>query len=517
MKTKITLKPIIMIVAFCLIESANAQIGEIDPSFSSDGIVNIDIASGWQQGYGIAIQPDGKIVLAGNHDNGTDSDGLVCRLNADGSLDNSFSGDGTALIDLSGESIEIRDVVIQADNKIVFCGSGYLGPDSEFIIGRLNADGTMDNTFDADGVAAIDITGFGSLDMAFSLAHQSDGKIVATGAYDYGAGIDMCVVRLNTNGSLDNSFATNGILPVDAGSDAVGWGIGIQPDGKIVISGTIYLADDDFVVARINTDGTLDASFDSDGLAFTDISGSDDEGWYMTLQTDGKIVVAGNSNNGPDIDFSIVRYNTDGSLDNTFDFDGRLSHDLGASDDFAYRIIQEPDGKLIAVGVRYTFTGWSIALTRYNTDGSIDITWGASGEVITFIADGCDAHSLAFQPDGKVVAVGTVYNAGIGDYDLVAVRYLAQLDAGILIPEPASGLSAQPNPFTDVTKIRFDKALINGSIVVTDISGRVVKTIHGVSGNFYPFFSDDLGDGVYFATVSDEGCEEGTLKLVVGE
>ncbi len=198
----------------------------------------------------------------------------------------------------------------------------------------------MDNSFDGDGKQTTDFNG--SDDIANSLAIQTDGKIVVAGqAYNPNTdNTDFALARYNSNGSLDNSFDGDGKLTgfYLAGNTRF-TAIAIQTDGKIVVAGQAFnpnTGNYDFALARYNSNGSLDNSFDGDGKLTTDFIGSDDYAYSLAIQTDGKIVVAGqtyNPNTG-NYDFALARYNSNGSLDNSFDGDGKLTTDFFGSDDY---------------------------------------------------------------------------------------------------------------------------------------------------------------------------------------
>ena len=211
---------------------------------------------------------------------------------------------------------------------------------------RYNSDGSLDTGFDTDGKVSTDI-GSWSQDFAFSVAIQTDGKLVAIG----GNSGDIALVRYNTDGSLDGTFGTGGIVTTDinSGSNDLAYSVAIQPDGKIVvggISGTV--GSYDFVVVRYNSDGSLDTSFDTDGKVTTDLgSGGNDYGRFVAVQSDGKIVVTGDAGD----DFGAVRYNSNGSLDGSFGTGGIVVTDVGVnSTDNGNSGALQSDGKILVVG-----------------------------------------------------------------------------------------------------------------------------------------------------------------------
>jgi len=330
--------------------------GSLDSSFDSDGKVTTTIGSN-AEAYSVAIQSDGKIVVAGNTNIGGRDTIAVARYNTDGSLDSSFDSDGKVTTTI-GEADYATSVVVQSDGKIVVAGSSATGGNSDFALIRYNSDGSLDSSFDPA------ITPIGSsTDEAYSVAIQSNGKIVVAG-YSSGIGSDreIAVLRYNTDGSLDSSFDSDGKVTTTIGSDDLAKSVAIQSDGKIVVAGSSATGENsDFALIRYNSDGSLDSSFDP---AITPIGSSSDFGNSVAIQSDGKIVVAGSSDNGAQRVFAVARYNTDGSLDSSFDSDGKVTTAIG-SGDFAFSAAIQSDGKIVVVGSSNNGSNDDFAILRY--------------------------------------------------------------------------------------------------------------------------------------------------------
>jgi uncharacterized delta-60 repeat protein len=231
------------------------------------------------------------------------------------------------------------------------------------------------------------------------------------------------------DGDLDTTFGTGGIATTHLGSlYDYGESVALQSDGKIVTAGYFYNGTDyDFALVRYNNDGTLDTSFSGDGIVTTDIGNLGDFATSIAIQSDGKIIVAGNSLTSGNYKFALVRYNTDGTLDTSFSGDGKVTTALGVSDDRFYSIGLQSDGKIVAAGSSYDDTGsiFDFALVRYNTDGTSDSSFSGDGKVITAISGLEDsATSVVLQSDGKIVAAGYSYNVDTS-IDFTLVRYVA--------------------------------------------------------------------------------------------
>jgi uncharacterized delta-60 repeat protein len=342
----------------------------------------------------------------------------LARYNRAGSLDTSF-GVGGKVTTAIGSSSHASGVAVQADGKIVAAG-GATGAStgSAFAVTRYNADGSPDTSFGGDGQVT---TTIGSSAGASDLVLQPDGKIVLAGSAQEG----FALARYNPDGSLDPSFGGDGTVTTPIGAAT---SLALQPDGKLVaagVSGSGTGSNRDFALARYNTDGSLDTSFDGDGTVTTAIGSGEDHASALALQPDGKIVAAGWTDNG-NYDFALVRYNPNGSLDPSFGAGGKVTTALGPNHDLIDALVRQPDGTLVAGGLSESLsTNDTFTVARYQADGSLDSGFGAGGSLRT---RGGSPTALAVQPDGKLVAAGWVIGSsdGSNDYlDFALVRYLS--------------------------------------------------------------------------------------------
>jgi uncharacterized delta-60 repeat protein len=413
------------------------------PDFSTlpPGIVTTPIGSSRDDAHGIALQTDGKILVVGRSYNGSDYDFAIVRYNADGSLDNSFSSDGKLTTEIGSSNDYANSVTVQADGKILVAGQSYSGssgsglvlagfggntPNWDMALVRYNADGSLDGTFSGDGKLAT--TFGGNSDFGRSVAVQTDGKILVAGSTGSSDG-NFALVRYAVDGSFDTGFGAGGGVVTDIGTGSIddGNSLVVQADGKILVAGSSASGgNDDFALVRYNANGSLDTSFSGDGKLLTAIGSGSDLGVSLALQSDGRILVAGRSNNGSDDDFAVVRYNADGSLDTSFGGDGTVTTAVGGGNDLASSLALQMDGKILAAGSSWNGSAYDVALVRYNTDGSLDSGFSGDGILTTAVSVADDyGYSIVVQADGKIVVAGQSYKTSspYSDSDFAVIRY----------------------------------------------------------------------------------------------
>jgi len=430
-------KQLLLLAFVALGLSAHGQNpGTLDLSF--------DPGTGAEGSWGIvwttAIQPDGKVIIGGNF---TYFDGTamncIARLNADGTLDGSFPNVGT------GESSGVFTTAIQPDGKIIIGGAfiSYDGTASNNIA-RLNADGTLDDSF---------TVGTGANDYVLTTSVQPDGKIIIGGDFtSYNGMARNGITRLNADGTLDGSFT------VGTGANNTVRTTTVQPDGKIIIGGefTHYDGTARSGIARLNSDGSLDGSFT--------VGTGADLIYASAIQPDGKILIGGEfwSYNGTPRDY-IARLNADGTLDGSFPTGG-----WGASS--AVRAIAvQPDGRII-IGGSFSYYNGTLRdkIARLNADGSVD------GSFIVGTGANSSVNTIAIQPDGRII-----FGGSFTYYDGTAINRIARLHGDVSVGVdgvPSSGFTIFPNPSSGLYILALGEASGTVQITVTDITGREVYT-----------------------------------------
>jgi uncharacterized delta-60 repeat protein len=251
------------------------------------------------------------------------------------------------------------------------------------------------------------------VDAANAVAIQTDGKLVAAGSSNSGDfRFKFALARYNPDGTLDTTFGGDGKVTTRFATTSFGeaFGVAIQDDGKIVAVGSSYLTHAKFALARYNPNGTLDTSFGGDGKVTTAFAArSDAEAFGVAIQDDGKIVAAGDSFLQDRSKFALARYNPNGTLDTTFGGDGKVTTRFATRGDAeAFGVAIQDDGKIVAGGDSIVSHG-KFALARYNLNGTLDATFDGDGKVTTAFATRSDAEAsgVALQDDGKIVVGGS--------------------------------------------------------------------------------------------------------------
>jgi uncharacterized delta-60 repeat protein len=384
----------------------------LDASFGNGGVAT---AGPGGEIKAIALQSDGRIVAAiGN---------ALARYNADGSLDTSFGTNGSVVSVLGADgNNQIFDVLVQPDGRIVAAGKartvGASSLGDDFAAARLNADGSRDAGF--NGGQELQVDWIGGPDRATRVLLQSDGRIVLAGfatttltstTDDTG----FAVARLNADGTLDSDFGSGGRAAAEIGSIDFGYAAALQSDGKIVVAGRVSYSrgdESDVGVVRFNADGKLDTGFGSNGTRTFDLSANWDEATAITVQPDGKLVLAVAYSDVGNFAFGVLRLTTAGERDASFGTDGFVLRHIGSGNDSPNAIVLQADGRIVLAGHAVNAaTSFDVALARFNANGTTDGSFGTGGAHVFDLFNSADgANDLLLQPDGRLVAAGSARN-----------------------------------------------------------------------------------------------------------
>jgi uncharacterized delta-60 repeat protein len=443
-----------LVITLAFFTLVSATPGDLDTSFDGDGIAATKIDSGPVVFEAVVVQPDGKVVGVGKDYEDTNwnppQNALIVRYNVDGSLDSSFAANGVYTSGLSGVDDYYNGVTIQPDGKIIAVGLIMSGFYEDILVVRHNVDGSLDTGFGTGGKTIIPI-GSGS-DIAHAVVLQPDGKIVVSGRSEESPGTltyDMAVLRFHAHGTLDTSFNSVGytVVPIRTNQRDIAYDVAIQTDGKIVATGESETGNFsnkyDTATIRLDTNGALDSAFNGTGVVTTSFGMAyRDCGQGIAVQKDHKLLVAGSAKpfSGSYSQVGVVRFNTDGSEDTRYNF---VSFPRSA---MVQGMTMQADGKVVVTGYVSDPTNvYDPFVVRFNVDGTPDTTFSGDGKLITVIGTNSDySLDVAMAPDGKIVAAGYKMSGGIA---ATAIRYdtqvLGSASVGTLLtPIGDTGVSA---------------------------------------------------------------------------
>lgn len=422
----------LLAIIFLSINSLAAK-GNLDRAFGNFGAAISQVA-GAEKAYDAAVQTDGKIVVVGGvAPTNASWDFLVQRYNTDGTLDASFGSGGKSSLAISPQSEFAYAVLIQPDGKIVTAGyiqqtTGY----TDYCIVRLLPNGQLDQTFGDAGVKILSITQTSDIPVSLALQRLNGVDRIIVGGYVSTANTQFSVSRLNLDGQLDTTFGDGGTKNVSfGGPNDILYDIAVDSEQKIVAVGSSRFDAgggsfrDDFAAMRLYSGGQLDTSFSGDGKVVTQMVGHA-QPRSVAIQfynTQDKIVVGGFARNGSQDDFALLRYNNDGTVDTTFGTNGKTYTNFVSNEEQIMELLVQSDNKIVGVGFMRFGANQNFALARYNTNGSLDTSFGSCGRITTDLKSNTDiAYGATIQPDGKVIAVGESISTATSS-DFAVVRY----------------------------------------------------------------------------------------------
>ena len=376
----------------------------LDTAFGINGVATYDSAKGDDTGYSVITDSANRIVVAGYSSNGPDLDITIWRFNPNGTPDTTFDTDGLVTWDSGNGDDKAYSVAIDSANRIIVTGESA----SDLVVLRLNPDGSLDTTFGINGLVTWD---GGGTDTGYSVTSDSISRVLVSGE----SASDIIILRLNANGTLDNTFRTNGVATWDGGGTDTGYSVATDSTNRPIVAGH---SSNNLIVSRFKTDGSLDNTFGTNGIVTYDSGQGDDTGYSVITDSANRIVVAGYSSNGPDLDITIWRFNPNGTPDTTFDTDGLVTWDSGNGDDKAYSVAIDSANRIIVTGESAS----DLVVLRLNPDGSLDTTFGTNG-VATWDSGSSDVgYSVTIDSANRAVVSGSRTNGS--DLDLTVWRYL---------------------------------------------------------------------------------------------
>ncbi|MCF6130116.1 T9SS type A sorting domain-containing protein [Flavobacterium sp. AS60] len=489
----------VLVIVIGMIMSFNLNYcQQLDATFGNSGKLVNDLSLAVDALISMKLQPDGKIIAAGS---ANDMLSLV-RYEPDGTLDNAFGTDGKVITPIrcgfswTGLGIELA---LQTDGKIVVLSKHFVSNTDQMIVTRYNSNGTLDTSFGTNGITNISSIVLDNSLFIDSIRILASNKIMVTASNQQNK---IYVLRFNSNGSLDTTFATNGLvtLPVPDGfSSFTARGFYIYPDSSMLVGAFMYTASNsnaNYVLTRFLSDGTLDTNFGTNGFSITNINSGSSEPRTINVQADEKIVFSGSCY----LNFVMIRYNTDGTLDTTFNTTGIVKTNFGATSICSDALI-ESDGKIILVGN----IGDDFGCVRYNSNGTIDSAFGTNGAFrVDFGASYDYGRKIIEQPDGKYLTGGlTSYMCS--DRAFALARFsLPNLDVA---DSERATVTLYPNPTYDLLNINSKNPIqsvalyaINGQLVayqlVNDLTA-CIDVAHLSPGIYLTKIQTDAGVSTY--------------------
>jgi uncharacterized delta-60 repeat protein len=518
--------------------------GAVDPTFGVNGYVSTDFSGGDDHAYAITVTSTGQIILVGS----SGGSFAIARYSSTGVLDAAFDGDGRKLQAIGTDAIAYA--VVESGGVITVAGTATIGARNDFALARFTNTGALDATFDGNsgsgnGIVTTAVTNInGAVDIIYGMVLQTNGKIVVAGqAFNSNTAFSQfALARYNTDGVLDTGFDGDGIVTTVIGSYDIAYGVAVQSSGRIVAAGSSDNGTDyDFAVAVYTSAGVLDAAFDGDGKATVAIGGGNDIAYDVAIQSNGKILVAGSTvvtGGGGTNDFAITRFNGDGTVDNTnfgetspglttIDFTG-VSNDIGYDIDLGanYIMFGGVSGSGLASARLITSTSalpvHLISFTAYKLSRTVTLNWQSATErdVKSFEIER-SSDGIHFSKIGSLAAAGSSNSiksysfedqlpGTVNFYRLKTVNFNNSVEYDRIIVvrfEGNTSLQAFPNPVQSNLNLQITQPRGVLNLQLFDISGRLVKTCQLQSnGSTLSTYIDvsDVKKGIYLLRVNNE-------------
>lgn len=481
----------LLILCLCTLQHlGNCQL-VYDESFGINGMASHSIGDFTDTPYALKVLPDGKILIAGVAYEGSDANFAICKLNSDGSLDNSFNGTGKRIIDYATTEDMAYSLAVNNENGKIYI-SGYFpnGGGYDFITQSLNEDGSNNTDFLNGNAGYTYFDEFNAYDeYAYTSAVQADGKLIVAG--DVSGSMGIC--RIRTDGYVDATFGYDGyrIISFLSNSQEHIRCISLQSDGRILISGYVIDASGVYIVAaRLLPNGFLDNTFSDDGKIFIQ-HGNNDFGYgnySIAQQSDGKIVIAGSNGNGAE-NFIVVRLNSDGSLDNSFCGSGKLNLYGSTSGPIGNILALQEDGKIVVAADN--------KITRIDASMETPII-----ESITLhnFALNQGPRAIALQPDGKIVGIGSRGNQGMGEFCTVRIRN----SAAEIQENKKIEIRIFPNPCTKSFTVNISETFIPLNVHLYSSTGKALQVLD-INNNNQLIDVSSYPNGLYYISISKGG------------
>lgn len=494
------MKPLVSSLLLLAACSALAQPGTLDPTFGVGGKAIATVPGNYSSGECIAEQADGKIIVGG----ATPGFALLARFNADGMLDNSFGNNGLVLTDVDQSNDFIGAVVMQPDGKIVAGGVRFNSvADGQAIVMRHLPNGSLDNSFGTNGIRTLPISG--ALDsFVKAIAMQPDGRIAVFGEYWTGSVWESYATRLNSDGSTDNSF---GVVQLDVSATGSDYStdIALQPDGKLLLCGSVESpAGGGMYIVRLNADGTFDNSFGTGGKKVLDIGGGGtDEAYSVRVQPDGRILVCGVVDGPLGYRIGVARLLADGTLDASFATAGAAQFNLAVDNWATPSLALQPDGKIIMATANNTAPAPRVKVVRMLADGTLDAGFGTNGIGTSNATSGNNEEAAVrtlFLSDGGIAVAGFADTPN--NIQAAVWKFRSGVNVGVEEMGASPVIAILPNPVSERFTLSLSEPIgLAAPVSVRDASGRSIAVSFTRASHTLTADASHLPSGIYFVTV----------------
>lgn len=457
-----------------------AQDGTPDPGFGTNGVVVDGFNNNNNNADAIAVQADNKVLVAGNTGTAGSNDMAVARFNEDGTPDLGFGNNGKLIFSTPFIKSFVNDIKIQSDGKIILGGYQWNNSTGDFVLARLNEDGSFDSTFGNGGIAILDN---GLDEVGKSIHIHEDGKIIISGD----SGDQFTMTRTNPDGSIDTSFGTNGwvrtLFPIWSYSN----GMDVNADGEIILTGMTIDNDSNWkiAVAKYNNNGDLDFSFGNGGTLIISIGDDYDFGIKGLFTEEGEILIGAHSYFGTNplrYEIAVVGLNADGSINTNYGSNGISKFRwLENGENYLNDMVLQADGKLVIAGRSSDANNDYYSVARLNTNGELDPSFANGGKINDNIGLTADtATAIALQEDGKIVFTGYT-----SDFSNPTKFFIIRLQNGSLKTTDMnlSGFKLYPNPAINEINFEFNGNKEGVSIEIFNMTGQKVLTTKLVNKN----------------------------------
>ncbi len=496
------MKKIILVLA-SIATYTHAQIAP-DNTFNTTGHASLNLNTGSHLGQKAHQQSDGKLILSASAGFGSNNyDFFSVRFNTNGSVDNSYGIAGITTVTFGTTYDELLSSVIQNDDKVILVGGARVGTLTGMAAARVSSVGVLDNSFNTNGLYHNNLQGEA---YAYDVALQNTGKVILVGStkpFSFTTFRKEAIMRLNANGTLDNTFATNGVLINDLDTTKTDEARCVAIDNtQNILVGSGGLNNGKAYLTRITPNGVLDNTFGVNGNLQLSFTTSNFPGIYdIKVQADGKYVIAVSDQTSPVVKSFIARYNTNGTLDNTFNTTGYLALDtIGVP-----KLVLQADGKIVGVATKRVFTPLGVVdtrvLLRVNANGTFDNTFGNNGIFLDLPKVLANSNGIILQQDGKIVITGTggtnpLFTAGLS-------RYNNNLTTSIndAVTQQLNG-TIYPNPTSSILNVKLEMLNEPTTLTITNILGEIVLT-ETATTQHATLSTQHLNSGIYFLQVGN--------------